>query len=246
MPPYSSTHLKNTLMLRITIFILTALLMSSCNDAGDAGTAPEPDAHAGADTDTVPEPLADPQEPVLSEYEVAVEAARGQEQFIQKLGKHCGKAYPGGLTLEPEGDEMLTGTELLIAHFRECDDHQVRIPFHIELEDEQDWDRSRTWIFTRHDDRLELRHDHRKRDGQEDEVTMYGGYSVDGGTATRQEFKSVARTKESGYFRGWRIEIVPGERYTYGTIRDTSWSWRVDFDLSQPLETLPPAPWGHE
>ncbi len=234
------------LMTRVIALILTALLLLSCNNAGDTGAAPEPDAHAGTESDTVPEPLSDPQEPGLSEYEAAVEAARAQEQFFQRLAKQCGNAYPGGLTMEPEGDEMLTGTELLIAHFRECDDHQVRIPFHIELEDELDWDRSRTWIFTRHDDRLELRHDHRKRDGSDDEVTMYGGFSVGAGTAMRQEFQSVARTEESGYFRGWRIEIVPGERYTYGTIRDTSWSWRVDFDLTEPLETLPPAPWGHE
>jgi len=75
---------------------------------------------------------------------------------------------------------------------------------------------------------------------------MYGGFSYGEGTAVRHEFKSVERTEETGIFRGWRIEIVHGEWYTYGTIRDTSWSWRVDFDMTEPLEELPPAPWGHE
>lgn len=166
--------------------------------------------------------------------------------FFDQLAEHCGNAYPGSLTLEPEGDEMLTGTEILIVHFRECDENELKVPFHIELEEEEDWDRSRTWIFTRHEDGLELRHDHRNRDGSDDDVTMYGGFSVGDGTAMRQEFQSVERSEETGIFRGWRIEIVPGDRYTYGTIRGEEWSWRVDFDLSEPLDEVPPAPWGHE
>lgn len=166
--------------------------------------------------------------------------------FFDQLAEHCGNAYPGSLTLEPEGDEMLTGTEMLIVHFRECDENQLKVPFHIELEDDEGWDRSRTWIFTRHDDGLELRHDHRNRDGSDDEVTMYGGFSVGVGTAMRQEFQSIERTEETKIFRGWRVEIVPGDRYTYGTIRGEEWSWRVDFDLSEPLDEVPPAPWGHE
>lgn len=166
--------------------------------------------------------------------------------FFDALAQQCGNAYPGGLTLEPPGDEMLTGTELLIVHFRECSENQLKLPFHIELEEEQEWDRSRTWIFTKHEDGLEIRHDHRKPDGSEDEFTMYGGFSVGDGSALRQEFQSVERTEETGIFRGWRIEIEPGVRYTYGTIRGDQWSWRVDFDLSEPLVELPPAPWGHE
>jgi hypothetical protein len=166
--------------------------------------------------------------------------------FFDQLAEHCGNAYPGSLTLEPEGDVMLTGTEMLIVHFRECDENQLYVPFHIELEENEDWDRSRTWIFTRHDDGLELRHDHRNRDGSSDEVTMYGGFSVGAGTEMRQEFQSIERSEETGIFRGWRIEIVPNDRYTYGTIRGDEWSWRVDFDLSEPLDEIPPSPWGHK
>ncbi len=181
-----------------------------------------------------------------SEEETAGETElTGYEQFFEQMSKQCGNAYPGGLTLEPEGDEMLDGDELLVVHFRECGDNELKLPFHIEQLDGE-WDRSRTWIFTKHNDGLELRHDHRMPDGSDDEVTMYGGYSVDEGTSIRQEFKSVPRTEETGIFRGWRVEIVPGDRYTYGTIRGDEWSWRVDFDLSEPLEEEPPAPWGHE
>jgi len=167
-------------------------------------------------------------------------------QFFQQLSLQCGKAYPGKLTLEPPGDDMLTGTELLIVHFRECSETQLKVPFHIELEATQDWNRSRTWIFTKHADRLELRHDHRTKAGTDDKVTMYGGFSYGEGSVIRHDFQSVERTAESGFYRGWRIEIEPGVRYTYGTVRGKEWSWRIDFDLTQPLTELPPAPWGHE
>jgi hypothetical protein len=167
------------------------------------------------------------------------------ELFLTHLAVHCGQAFSGGLTLEPPGDDMLTGTEELIVHFRECGADSLRIPFHIEVEATGEWDRSRTWILTRAPgDRLELRHDHREPDGRPSERTMYGGFSETPGTGSRQDFVSVERTEESGYPRGWRIEIVPGERYTYGTTRRGEWSWRIDFDLSRPVD-LPPAPWGH-
>jgi hypothetical protein len=166
-----------------------------------------------------------------------------RDAFWANLAAECGNAYGGGLTLEPPGDDMLTGTEELVVHFRACDAETLRVPFHIELEDEGRWDRSRTWVFTRAGEGLELRHDHREPDGTPSTNTMYGGFSETPGTATRQDFLSAARSEESGYARGWRVEIVPGERYTYGTTRRGEWSWRIDFDLARPI-AAPPPPWG--
>ena len=167
-----------------------------------------------------------------------------QKVFWNNLMEHCGKAFPGGLTKEPPGDEMLTGTELLIAHFRECGEDTIKIPFHIEIEDTDEWDRSRTWNFIRHDDRLEIRHDHRKEDGTEDEDNWYGGFTEEPGSEAYQEFVYYGREDPDGKRLGWRIEIYPNERYTYGTIRGDEWTWRVDFDLTEEIDA-PPAPWGH-
>jgi hypothetical protein len=172
--------------------------------------------------------------------------ATPSEAFLGNLATHCGSAFAGGLTLEPPGDDMLTGTEELIVHFRGCGAETLRIPFHIEIEDTGAWDRSRTWILTlAPGGRLELRHDHREPDGSPSERTMYGGFTETEGTAHRQDFVSVERTEESGFLRGWRIEIHPGERYTYGTTRRGEWSWRVDFDLTREVPA-PPPPWGWE
>ncbi len=178
--------------------------------------------------------------------EAELDEATVHAEFMANLAHHCGEAFPGHLALEPPGDPMLTGTEELIAHFRHCEPGEVRIPFHVEIEDEARWDRSRTWYIIRHEDRLELRHDHRRPDGTEDARTWYGGYSVGTGTATRQDFLSPERTEAAGVPVGWRIEIEPEVRYAYGTTYDGEFDWRVEFDLSQPLPTPPPLPWGHD
>jgi len=168
-----------------------------------------------------------------------------QEVFWNNLKKHCDQAFAGGLVKEPPGDKMLTGTELLIAHFRECSEDTIKVPFHIEIEDVDDWDRSRTWFFIRHENRLELRHDHRKRDGSEDENNWYGGFTEEPGTENMQEFIYYGREDPEGKRLGWRIKFYPDERYTYGTIRGDEYTWRVDFDLTEDIDA-PPAPWGHE
>jgi len=169
-----------------------------------------------------------------------------RDAFWDNLARHCGSAYPGRLVTAPPGDTMLSGTEDLVVHFRQCSADTLRLPFHIEREATADWDRSRTWIYTRTADGLELRHDHRQPDGSDDDVTGYGATTLEPGSANRQEFILTERTAPDGSPLGWRVEIEPGDRYTYGTTRGGEWTWRVDFDLSDPLAAPPPAPWGYE
>ena len=165
--------------------------------------------------------------------------------FLANLNAHCGEAFPGRLAIEPPGDEMLQGDELLVVHMRGCAEHEMLLPFHIEQMDGA-WDRSRTWIFRLTDgNRLELRHDHRNEDGSEDDVTWYGAFTGSDGTSTQQEFLRETPTQD-GAIVGWRVIIEPGVRYIYGTIRDGAWTWRVDFDLSTAMAELPPPPWGYE
>ena len=169
-------------------------------------------------------------------------------QFWNALAQHCGQAYQGVRAVaRDDRPDLLAGDEILIVHFRECSDDLLALPFHIGPP-EGDWDRSRTWRFTwaAHGSRLELRHDHRLPDGSPDaDNTMYGGLSI-GGDGRMQRFLFTERVAEDGSALGWQIEIVPGERYTYGTFSGENWTWRLDFDLSQPLENPPPPPWGFE
>jgi hypothetical protein len=170
--------------------------------------------------------------------------AAAQRAFLDNLAAQCGQAYGGRLVLTPEGDDMLTGTEELLVHFRDCEDDEVRIPFHIEVEATGEWNRSRTWYVMARDDGLELRHDHREADGAESTRTWYGGRTTTVGTPTRQDFASPERTAAAGTAVGWRIEIEPGVFYRYGTTYAGEYDWMIEFDLSRPIAGDVPAAWG--
>ena len=170
-------------------------------------------------------------------------------QFFANLQPLCGKAYAGRITANqptsttPDPFEGKT----LVMHVRGCDDptREIRIPFHVGD------DRSRTWVLTRTATGLRLKHDHRHQDGQPDAVTMYGGDTGDAGTAQRQAFpvdaESVAMFKREGLNASlnntWAMELVPAKTFVYELSRPNGRLFRVEFDLTTPVEP-PPAPWG--
>jgi len=158
-----------------------------------------------------------------------------QDQFWSHLQALCGKAAAGTLKQAPPGDTQIDPTAPLVVHFWECGDTELRFPLHVAD------NRSRTWVFIRHADRLELRHDHRHADGTEESNTWYGAATMDAGTANRQDFV----TERNGVRSGWRVEIDPGQRYAYGTARAGEWRHHLEFDLTKPAP-VPPLPWGHE
>jgi hypothetical protein len=158
-----------------------------------------------------------------------------QDTFWSNLQALCESAAEGALLQAPPGDTQIDPGARLVVHFRECGDDELRFPLHVGE------NRSRTWVFIRHDERLELRHDHRHEDGTEEANTWYGAFTLDQGTANRQEFVS----ERNGVRFGWRVEVEPGQRYTYGTIRNGEWRHHLRFDLTRPVHA-PPPPWGHE
>lgn len=166
-------------------------------------------------------------------------------QFFHTLRQLCGNAYAGKRVVARTDDhELLKGDEALVVHFRTCNDKQLLVPFHIEQPKTNSWDRSRTWVYTLFDDHLSLSHDHRLESGEPAPGTGYGGLTVSSGSHKQQLFVFSERTGDKGEILGWRVEIVPGERYSYGTMSDGDWTWRVDFDLTKSI-AIPPTPWGH-
>lgn len=170
------------------------------------------------------------------------------DAFLERLSQHCGEAFAGRIVRnEPaQPDDAFAGKDLVM-HVRECEDGEISVPFHVGD------DHSRTWVFTRTEGGLRLKHDHRHRDGSDDAVTWYGGMSAEAGTALRQEFpvdeESIALFRREGLDQSldnvWAVEIEPGERYLYELARPSGRLFQVEFDLSAPVAT-PPTPWGHE
>ncbi|WP_024889373.1 hypothetical protein [Luteimonas huabeiensis] len=172
------------------------------------------------------------------------------DAFLAALARHCGQAFEGRIVANqppPEGEDPFEG-RTLVMHVRGCDDpaRELKVPFHVGE------DRSRTWVLTRTDAGLRLKHDHRHEDGSEDAVTMYGGDTAAPGTAQRQEFpvdaESVALFEREGLNASvantWAMEIEPERRFLYELSRPGGRLFQVEFDLTAPV-AAPPAPWGH-
>lgn len=167
-------------------------------------------------------------------------------QFFHALQQLCGKRFTGVIVADqppPAADDPFTG-RVLEMHVRDCSADEVRIPFAVGE------DRSRTWVITRTATGLRLKHDHRHSDGTPDALTMYGGDTVDAGSANRQAFPANAFSKALFEREGravsirnvWTLGIEPDERFVYELSRPGR-SFRVEFDLATPV-AVPPAPWG--
>lgn len=171
------------------------------------------------------------------------------DAFLAAVAAHCGKAYAGEVV---EDNPLSTGPDpfagkRLVMHVRGCEDpsQQVRIPFHVGD------DHSRTWVLSRTEHGLRLKHDHRHEDGRPDAITLYGGDSRAPGTAQRQEFPvdadSVAMFRKADMLAStqntWAMEIEPDRQFVYELTRPDGRRFRVVFDLTRPV-ALPPAPWG--
>ncbi len=174
----------------------------------------------------------------------AAELSQAQQTFFDRLAAHCGQAYEGTIAVDTAKSAAYAGKTLTM-HVRECSDTELKIPFHVGE------NRSRTWVITKTPQGLRLKHDHRHEDGSEDEITMYGGDTVDEGTETIQSFPldefSLTMMRDNNFVESmqniWHVHITDdyyGYRLTSGERE-----FFVKFDLSKPVAT-PPAPWGHE
>lgn len=164
------------------------------------------------------------------------------DEFMARLTTHCGKAYAGKLVSTDEVDQDFA-TQYMVMHVRTCEDDTIRIPFHVGA------DRSRTWVITRTDNGLRLKHDHRHEDGEEDAITQYGGDAMVIDNATRIEFPvdehSIALFSREGLEASvtnvWALELTD-TIFAYELNRENR-HFRVEFDITTPVDA-PPPPWG--
>ncbi|WP_029035704.1 hypothetical protein [Salinimicrobium terrae] len=162
------------------------------------------------------------------------------DQFWNKLEQHCGKAFAGEVIEAPENDDFRG--KKLVMHLRSCEENIIKIPFFVGE------DRSRTWVLNKKNATIELRHDHRHKDGTSDEVTMYGGISSNHGLPHLQVFPADQETANlipEAASNVWWITLTD-TGFTYNLRRiGTDRFFTVKFDLTEPIKT-PAAPWGWE
>jgi len=166
-----------------------------------------------------------------------------QDAFFTNLQTLCGQSFAGRVVTTEAADAGFA-SERLVMHVRDCDSDEVHIPFHVGE------NRSRTWVITRTDAGLRLKHDHRHEDGTEDTLTLYGGDTASDGTAERQEFPADDFSKmlftqnniPQSVTNVWAVEVHPGRVFAY-ELRRPNRHFRVEFDLTAPVATPPPA-WG--
>ena len=165
------------------------------------------------------------------------------DAFYDAIRAHCGKAYAGEVTVDYAPGDAFTNKKLVM-FVRRCNDTELQVPFYVGD------DASRTWIIKKTGSGLSLQHDHRHKDGSMDQLTMYGGHTVDAGYSQVQSFPAAQFSKELFVNTGlpqsvtntWQMFIYP-EKFSYRLIREGR-EFRVDFDLSKPI-TPPSAPWGY-
>ena len=158
--------------------------------------------------------------------------------FFNNLKKLCGKSFEGRL-ITPKNDEQFGGKRLVM-HVRICDEDTIKIPFFVGD------DKSRTWILTLKNNRISLKHDHRHKDGTDDEITMYGGITTNSGQVNIQAFSADEETKKmipDASTNLWWITL-DDNAFTYNLRRlGTDRLFTVSFDLNTIIEN-PDAPWG--
>jgi hypothetical protein len=165
----------------------------------------------------------------------------GVDQFWQQLKQHCGKTYEGTVTSGATINDVFSGKRLVM-HVLSCSENQLLIPFNVGE------NKSRTWILTKVNDRIELKHDHRHEDGTKDAVTMYGGTTTNSGLPGIAVFPAdqlTASTIPTAANNVWWMTIN-NKTLTYNLRRIGSERLiTVTFDITKPVEKPQPS-WGWE
>jgi hypothetical protein len=164
------------------------------------------------------------------------------DAFFNQIKSLCGKSFEGKVVSDiPKGSGF---EDRLVMHVRKCTDSELQIPFHVGD------NHSRTWILTKTGSGLMLKHDHRMKNGKNDESTMYGGHTTDAGWDHAQSFPVDQYSKEMFVKQGipqsttnvWKMYVYP-DKFSYVLVREGR-DFRVDFDLTKAVKN-PPTPWGY-
>ena len=160
------------------------------------------------------------------------------EIFWKNLEKHCGKAYEGKLPEHITRDDI-AGIKLTM-HVKSCSTNEIKIPFNVGD------NYSRTWILTKKDGIITLKHDHRHENGTSETITFYGGTNTNFGFKDFQMFPADQETATLIDYASTNIWWITLDDKTFSYNLQKAGSktpFNVYFDLTKEI-AIPPAPWG--
>ncbi|WP_282629839.1 hypothetical protein [Empedobacter sedimenti] len=160
------------------------------------------------------------------------------EIFWKNLEKHCGKAYEGKLPEHITRDDF-AGKKLTM-HVKSCSANEIKIPFNVGD------NYSRTWILTKKDGIITLKHDHRHKNGTSETITFYGGTNTNFGFKDFQMFPADQETASLIDYASTNIWWITLDDKTFSYNLQKAGSktpFNVYFDLTKEI-AIPPAPWG--
>jgi hypothetical protein len=147
------------------------------------------------------------------------QAQSNQDKFFDSVKALCGQAFSGGIVEDTSNSDAYRGRKFML-HIRDCSATQIKMPLHI------DDNSSRILILTKGEDNILLQHDHRHHDGTSDDLTLYGGFTTDAGSANAQAFpesaESIEITKAHAPTRTWPSVwsiIVSFDNIVYQVVR---------------------------
>jgi hypothetical protein len=155
------------------------------------------------------------------------------DEFMASLNRLCGQTHEGRLVTTDPADADFAGKKLVMGPVA-CNGNEVQIPFAVGD------NRTRTWVITRTNVGVRLKHIHRHADGTEDKVSRYGGDTTTAGSETRQEFPADEFSKlifranklDRSVDNVWAVEAAPGKHFAY-ELRRPNRFFRVEFPLAR-------------
>ncbi len=154
-------------------------------------------------------------------------------EFIKNIESHCGKSFYGKV-LFPENPEAPFNAENSFMVFESCTEEGALTPFIPGNE------MSGIWVLTVMEDSLIFKHDNRHDDGTPDDITMYGGYADNTGTALMQNFpagEETALMTPEAPTNVWTFQFNEDlTEFHYILKRHNALRFHVVFDLASPRE----------
>lgn len=153
---------------------------------------------------------------------------KASSSFFDNLSLHCGKTYNGITEFPKDPQHPFVGKPLQM-YVEHCSENEIRIPFKVGNNS------SRTWIITKTNKGLLLKHDHRHADGTPEDLTMYGGYANSEGNPWQQHFEADNDTFKmipEAKTNIWTITIDDkNQTFTYSLQRHSKPRYKAVFDI---------------